>query len=52
MRTASRIVLAGFELRTDATIIRYPDRYDDPRGSVMWRRVLRLLNRVEGAAYG
>ena len=33
MRTASRIVLAGFELRTDATIISYPGRYDDPRGS-------------------
>ena len=52
MRTASRIVLAGFELRTDATIIRWPDRYDDPRGRVMWRRVMRLLNRVESAAYG
>ncbi len=52
MRTASRIVLAGFELRTDATIIRYPDRYDDPRGRVMWGKVMRLLNRMEGAAYG
>jgi hypothetical protein len=52
MRTASRVVLDGFELRTDATIIRYPDRFDDPRGSVMWRRVMRLLDRTESAAHG
>ena len=52
MRAASRIVLAGFELRTDATLIVHPDRYDDPRGAVMWRRVMRRLNRMEGAAHG
>jgi DNA polymerase I len=43
MRVASRIVLAGFELRTDAEIVRYPDRYSDPRGIAMWGRVLGLL---------
>jgi DNA polymerase family A len=43
MAEASRIVLAGFELRTDATLIRYPDRYSDPRGAVMWERVIRLV---------
>ena len=51
MRAASRIVLAGFELRTDATSIRFPGRYDDPRGMAMWQRVMRLLDHVEGAAY-
>ena len=40
MAEASRIVLAGFELRTDATIVRHPNRYTDPRGAVMWDRVL------------
>jgi DNA polymerase family A len=43
MRAASRIVLDGFELRTDAEITRYPDRYSDPRGVVMWDRVTRLI---------
>ncbi len=32
MAEASRVVLAGFELRTDAEIVRYPERYSDPRG--------------------
>jgi DNA polymerase-1 len=30
MAEASRIVLGGFELLTEATIVRYPDRYSDP----------------------
>jgi hypothetical protein len=49
MREASRIVLAGFELGVDATIVRHPDRYSDPRGATMWQRVMRLLNEAEGA---
>jgi DNA polymerase-1 len=41
MRRASRIVLnktteGTHELRTDAKIIRYPDRYTDPRGDAIW----------------
>jgi DNA polymerase family A len=55
MRTASRIVLGGFELRTDAEITRYPDRYSDPRGVVMWDRVTRLIGdegRMPRAANG
>jgi DNA polymerase-1 len=43
MAEASRVVLGGFELTTDATLIRYPDRYMDPRGAVMWDRVMKLL---------
>jgi DNA polymerase I len=44
MAEASRVVLDGFELGTDARIIIYPDRYMDPRGEVMWDRVTRLVN--------
>ena len=44
MAEASRVVLAGFELRTDATLIRHPDRYSDSRGRVMWERVMSLIN--------
>jgi DNA polymerase-1 len=40
-------VLAGFALRSDVKIVRYPDRYMDPRGAVMWRRVLELIEQVE-----
>ena len=42
MREASRVVLNGFELGTDAKIIRYPDRYMDERGATMWDRVMKL----------
>src|SRR5262249_50772095 len=48
MRRASRIVLnakpAGpYELRTDATIVRYPDRYSDKRGEQIWQQMVQLL---------
>jgi DNA polymerase-1 len=43
MVEASRIVLDGFELRTDVHVVRYPDRYMDSRGKVMWARVLELV---------
>jgi hypothetical protein len=49
MREASRIVLAGFELGTDAHIVQYPERYLDERGTVMWQRVMALLERAESA---
>jgi DNA polymerase I len=45
MAEASKIVLAGFELRTDAMRIRYPDRYHDPRGTEMWNRVIELVTK-------
>jgi hypothetical protein len=48
MRRASRIVLNAsaegtYELRTDVTIVRYPDRYSDKRGVKTWATVLDLL---------
>ena len=43
MIEASRAVLDGFELRVDVDIVRYPDRYMDPRGEVMWNRVMALI---------
>ena len=44
MREASEIVLPGFPLRTDAKIVMYPERYQDPRGAKMWGQVCRLLD--------
>ncbi len=43
MREASRIVLNGFELSSDAKIVRYPDRYMDERGTQMWNTVMALI---------
>ena len=43
MAEASRIVLGGFTLRTDAHLIRYPEHYSDPRGESMWREVMTIL---------
>ncbi len=50
MAQASRVVLDGFELRTDAELIRYPGRYRDARGAVMWRTVMELLGELEQGA--
>ena len=43
MLEASRVVLHGFELRSDAKIVRHPERYTDPRGETMWATVQNIL---------
>lgn len=43
MREASELVLPGFPLKTDAKIVRHPDRYTDPRGERMWSAVNVIL---------
>jgi hypothetical protein len=51
MAEASRLVLNGFELETDVTVVRYPDRYmDKDRGAVMWGKVMGLLAKRRAAA--
>jgi hypothetical protein len=45
MSEAARAVLSKVELDSDAAIVRWPDRYADPRGEVMWARVNDLLTR-------
>ncbi len=47
MAEASRVVLGGFELRSDAKIIRHPERYSDPRGKRMWNTVIEILKDLE-----
>jgi len=42
MAQASEVVLDGFRLRSDAKVVRYPDRYMDERGEQMWERVMSL----------
>jgi hypothetical protein len=50
MVDSSRALLQDFELRTDAVLVRWPDRYIDARGSVMWNTVTRLLHDLEQEA--
>jgi hypothetical protein len=55
MRRASRLVLnatskGDLELRSDAKIIHYPDRYTDKRGDKIWARMMTLLGEYEHRA--
>jgi hypothetical protein len=46
MREASEVVLPGFPLRTEAKVVRHPDRYLDERGRRMWELVSTLLDQL------
>lgn len=46
MRNASKLVLNGFEIRTDTKIVRWPDRYMDPRGERFWQTVFDLIREL------
>jgi hypothetical protein len=49
MAEASVTILGGFELRSDAKLVRWPDHYTDPRGDDMWALVSGLLDEMEAA---
>ena len=49
MNEAARTVLNGFPISTEAKIVRYPDRYMDKRGTIMWDRVMRLVGQCQKA---
>jgi len=51
MAEASRVVLNGFELRSDVKVIQQNERYSDKRGETMWNRVMHLLAEAESWAY-
>ena len=44
MTGAGEAVTDGFSVRTDATIVRFPDRYMDEGEQDMWDRVMPLLS--------
>ena len=47
MHEASRQVLGGFKLTTDADVYRYPERYrDEERGGKFWDKVMSLLQSI------
>ncbi len=47
MRQASEWVLPDFPLKTDAKVIRYPDRFTDPRGESMWAAVSGIVEELD-----
>jgi DNA polymerase-1 len=47
MAEASRIVLNGYEVKTDVEITRWPDRCTDGRGSVLWEKIRTQLEKRE-----
>jgi hypothetical protein len=46
MRVASRVILDGFELETDATVVSWPDRFEEEGGREMWDTVVGILDRL------
>jgi DNA polymerase-1 len=50
MRDASRVVLRGYELRTDWQIVRPGERFYDKRGVKMWETVTKLVAKLEERA--
>jgi DNA polymerase I len=44
MTKAGIAVTGGLDIRTDAEVVRWPDRYMDERGEAMWGRVMSLLD--------
>ena len=51
MRDASRVVLRGYELRTDEQIIHAGSRYYDERGEAMWNTVTKLMVKLEAQTH-
>jgi hypothetical protein len=46
MAEASSVVLGGrLVLRSDANVVKFPDRYSDARGASMWQDVVELIDR-------
>jgi hypothetical protein len=52
MREASELVLPGFPLRSEAKVVRHPERYSDPRGERMWQAVWGLAADERGPIAG
>ena len=50
MAGAGQAVTGGLDVRTDAEVVRWPDRFMDPRGAAMWQRVVGMLPADAGVA--
>ncbi len=52
MERASEHVLDGRRLRTEARLLRYPDRLLEPRGQAIWERIMTILNHLDNYVAG
>jgi DNA polymerase I-like protein with 3'-5' exonuclease and polymerase domains len=50
MSKAGRAVTGGLDIRTDAEVVKFPDRYMDERGKAMWDKVITLLDKSSKVA--
>ena len=50
MTDAGRAVTGSLDIRTEARVVRWPDRYMSEGGEQMWLRVMALLDRIEAAS--
>ena len=50
MTRASEVVTGGLAIRIDCKVVRFPERYMDPRGRSMWDRIMDLLRRRDTRA--
>lgn len=50
LEESSSFVLDGFRLRTEAYVVRYPDRFEDPKGRALWDTVMDILFELEAEA--
>ncbi len=46
MAEASGLVLGGFQLRSEAKVIHYPNRFEDERGKRMWDTVQGIIGEL------
>lgn len=47
MDEASKTVLDGYVVNVDEKIVRWPDRYPEPKALPMWNKVQKILTRLE-----
>ena len=52
MAEASQVVLNGFEVRTEAKVTRYLERFTDARGTRMWDVAAQLIEEAEAVEAG
>lgn len=50
MKDAGDVVLNGFPLMTEATVVKHPDRYTDKRGKKMWEAVMKVVAQQQPTA--
>jgi hypothetical protein len=47
MAKSGEAMTGGLRIRTDAEVVKFPNRYSDERGKAMWGRVIGLLEKRE-----